>query len=81
MDPCLEPWEIEHITGLAQPKRQVKLLQSLGYPAFLRRNNTVSLGRAQYERGPMATERKLERPSVQPIPRNGKTKKDSAAAG
>lgn len=80
-DPCLTDAEIERITGLKQPKRQVEMLIELGYPAFLRPDNTVSLGRAQYEHGPMPEKGKIDRPTVQPIPRHGKTKKEPAAAG
>ena len=41
--------ELLEITGFKYPSKQLKVLQRLGLPAFMRPNNTVSLGRAQYE--------------------------------
>jgi hypothetical protein len=41
--------ELVEITGFKHPNKQLKVLQRLGLPAFMRPNNTVSLGRAQYE--------------------------------
>lgn len=80
-DPCLTPAQIERITGRKQPKRQLEWLRAEGYPAAMRADNTVSLGIAQYERGPQSAETSsIVRPTVQPIPRHAKGKKESAAA-
>lgn len=80
MTPTLTPDEIVDITGYKLPKLQLKWLVDAGYPARLRPDNTVSLGRAQYERGPQSGEPgTMERPTVQKIPR-GKTAKEPATA-
>lgn len=80
---CLSADEIRTITGFSHAKRQLEVLQAQGYPAFMRPDNTVSLGRAQYERGPepkISGSGNISRPTVQQIPRNGKTKKVAATA-
>jgi len=52
-DPCLSVDQIIAITHYEKPAKQLALLIAQGYPAFMRPDNTVSLGRAQYERGPV----------------------------
>lgn len=75
MSLCLTEDELIELTGQRQPKRQLEVLRGQGYPAFMRRNNTVSLGRAQYENGP-ERQSKLHAPTLRPLARrHGKTPK------
>lgn len=68
MSITLTPAEIEEITGLTQPAAQLRRLRSWGLPAQLRPDNTVSLGRAHYERWQTGdAERNIERPKVRLI--------------
>jgi Domain of unknown function (DUF4224) len=46
----LTPEEIAEITGYKLVSKQLKVLKAMGLPAFRRPDNTVSLGRAHYER-------------------------------
>lgn len=81
-DPCLTQPQIARITGLKQPKRQVTRLREMGYPAFLRPDNTVSLGREQYARGPQREQSKLDdSPRLRDTRRHGKAKKNPRPAG
>lgn len=76
MSLCLTEDELIAVTGQRQPKRQLEVLRKQGYPAFMRRDNTVSLGRAQYENGPQGQESKLHAPTLRPLTRrHGKTPK------
>lgn len=81
-DPCLTTDELYDITGYRQAKRQLEVLVKQGYPAFMRPNNTVSLGVVQYENGPPTQESKLHAPSPRPLRgrANGKATKATRRA-
>jgi len=63
----LTPAEITEITGYKRPSLQLAALKRMGLPAFMRPDNTVSLGRAHYQaicNGPPQPD---NRPQLQPI--------------
>jgi hypothetical protein len=61
--------ELYEITGYRAARMQLKVLQNKGLPAFMRPDNTVSLGRIHYKL--WLTEQnkkpKSERPQLRPI--------------